>query len=501
MDAKRRQLFEAYLQQQFERGNAFSVGDKLTLLERLYSDAAEQGLVPIAPGQVARVPTGSARVQAILAGKEVALGGKTIQGRLTLPQRVAALPPAMKLVILGLVFCVPALGLWGFGRYQDSAALALALTSTPLPTATAMATPTATPLPGSIPPTATPYALVLDNAGVPTDPHDPVSISFANVAFSLGVANLNDGAWQPAVAEWLPGTTLRRVIAIPYTLEVGNAVATLSYGSPITLRLLSGEVVTYRMREVQRPQRHEIEVLNALTPSLVIILHSERAGQRWVLRAEAEQGVGLPPWTPTPTREPAPTLEPTAPPNLALTPTETPVPEGSPTPIPTSTATASPTPTWTPTVTLTPTATNTPVLAFTPPVPVTEIYTDTLTVVNETAGLQLTVTNCAKVAQIGANQGNFVVCDVVLTSLRDGVTYSSDTLASTEMAQVQQIPGWWPPALSVVGSIGNGQLAHAGDTVTGKVAGAIEKKHSNPVLLWEQTGVRYVLTLETLLDE
>ena len=303
-------------------------------------------------------------------------------------------------------------------------------------------------------------------------------------------------AWQPAVAEWLPGTALRRVIAIPYTQEVGKAVAQLIYDAPLSLRLLSGEVVVYHMREVQRPQRHEIEILNALTPSLVVILHGERAGQRWVLVAEAEQGGGLPAFTPSPTLEPSATLEPSTTPLP-----ETPVPAGSLTTTPTQTPPASSTPTQTPTATLTPTATNTPLLAFTPPVPVTEIYTDTLTVLNEAAGLQLTVTNCAKVAQIGANQGNFVVCDVGLTALRDNVTYSSSTLALTEMAQAQQVPGWWPPALSVVGSIGNGQLAHAGDTVTGKVAGAIAKKQSNPVLLWEQTGLRYVVTLETLLDE
>ena len=136
MDAKRRQLFEAYLQQQFERGSAFSVGDKLTLLERLYTEAAEQGLVPLAPGQVARVPVGSARVQAILAGKEIALGGTTIQGRATLQQRLANLSPAMKLLVLLLVFLVPAFLMWGFGRYQESAALTLALTGTPTPLAT-----------------------------------------------------------------------------------------------------------------------------------------------------------------------------------------------------------------------------------------------------------------------------------------------------------------------------------------------------------------------------
>ena len=502
MDTKRRQLFEGYFQQQIERGNAFSLGDKLTLVDRLYEDASEKGLVPIAPGQVARVPATSPRVQAILAGKEVALGGKTIQGQQTFQQRLANLHPVQKLLILLLVFAVPAFGLWGFGRYQKSAALSvLALTGTPTETPTQTETPTLTPRPGAILATATPYALVLDNAAVPNKPHDPVSISFANVAFTLGVAQLDEGEWRPAVAEWLPGTEVRRVVAVPYTLEVGNAVANLTYGSEITLRLLSGEVVVYRLVDIQRLQRHAIEVLNALTPSLVVILHGERAGQRWLLIAQAEQGIGLPPFTATPTSTPTSTLSPNPTQGGSLTPTETLDLNGSPTVIPSTTPTLTPTKTSTPTTTPTPTQTNTPALAFTPPIPVTEIYNDTHTVVNEAAGLQLTISNCAQVAQIGGNEGNFVVCDVVLTALREGVGYSSDTLAITELSQVQQIPGWWPPPLSVVGSIGNGQLAHAGDSVSGKVAGAVAKKQSEPVLIWEQAGLRFVITLETLLDE
>ena len=498
MDTKQRQLFETYFQQQVERGNAFSLGDKLTLVDRLYQDASENGLVPIAPGQVARVPANSPRVQAILAGKEVALGGKTIQGQQTLQQRLATLSPVQKILILLLVFALPALGLWGFGRYQESAALAaLLLTGTPTETPTQTATPTLTPQPGSVIFTATPYALVLDNAAVPKKPHDPVSISFANVAFTLGMAQPELGEWRPAVAEWLPGTELRRVVAVPYTLEVGNAVATLTYGSEITLRLRSGEVVTYRLVDIQRLQRHAIEVLNDLSPSLVVILHGERSGQRWLLIAEAVQGVGLPELTATPTLTP-PAL-PSSTPNGKVTPVETPEPEGSPTTTPTITPTS--TPSRTPTITPTPTASPTPALVFTPPIPVTEVYTETHTILNKGVGLQLTLVNCAKVAQIGANQGDFVVCDVVLTALQAGVAYSNDTLAISEFSQVQQIPGWWPPPLSVVGSIGNGQLAQAGDSVSGKVAGAIAKKQSEPVLIWEQAGLRFVITLETLLDE
>ncbi|NUM48751.1 MAG: hypothetical protein HUU38_28930 [Anaerolineales bacterium] len=491
MDTKHRQLFESYFQQQVERENAFSLGDKVRLVDRLYQDASENGLVPIAPGQVARVPAQSPRVQAILAGKEIALGGKTIQGQATLQQKMATLPPVQKLLILFLVFTVPGIGLWGFGRYQDSTALAF--TETPTITATQTVTPTRTPRPENALATPTPYALVLDNAAVPKQPHDPVSISFANVAFTLGVAQLDEGAWQPAVAEWLPGTELRRVVAVPYTLEVGNAVATLTYGSEITLRLLSGEVVVYRLVDIQRMQRHAIEVLNALAPSLVMILHGERAGQRWLLLAEAPQRIGLPTFTPTTTSPPTMTATPT--PEGTLTPTVPFDGTGSPTILP------SPTPTSSPTATPTPTASPTPALAFTPPLPVTEIYTDTQIVINEAAGLQLTISNCAKVVQIGRNEGDFVVCEVTLTALHDGVEYSNDTLAISELSQVQQIPGWWPPPLSVVGSIGNGQLSQAADSVSGKVAGTIAKKQSEPVLLWEQAGFRFVIPLESLLDE
>lgn len=187
--------------------------------------------------------------------------------------------------------------------------------------------------------------------------------------------------------------------------------------------------------------------------------------------------------------------------------TATPTPEGTLTPtVPfdgtgSPTILPSPTPTSSPTATPTPTASPTPALAFTPPLPVTEIYTDTQIVINEAAGLQLTISNCAKVVQIGRNEGDFVVCEVTLTALHDGVEYSNDTLAISELSQVQQIPGWWPPPLSVVGSIGNGQLSQAADSVSGKVAGTIAKKQSEPVLLWEQAGFRFVIPLESLLDE
>ena len=105
----------------------------------------------------------------------------------------------------------------------------------------------------------------------------------------------------------------------------------------------------------------------------------------------------------------------------------------------------------------------------------TEIFTETLTVENVEAGLQFAISNCSEVTQIGSTQGDFVVCNVTLTALKNNVSYSGDTLAVTERAQVEQVPGWWPPPLSVIGAIGSGGLAKTGDTVSGRVAGEVPR--------------------------
>jgi hypothetical protein len=84
--------------------------------------------------------------------------------------------------------------------------------------------------------------------------------------------------------------------------------------------------------------------------------------------------------------------------------------------------------------------------------------------------------------------------------LRDGVTYSGQTLAIAEYSQVANSLNWWPEAISVVGGIGDGTLARTGETISGQVAGEVIKgsvtNRSDPVLIWEQAGTRYVIYLE-----
>ena len=94
-----------------------------------------------------------------------------------------------------------------------------------------------------------------------------------------------------------------------------------------------------------------------------------------------------------------------------------------------------------------------------------------------------------------------MVCEVTLTALRDSVAYSGQSLAITEYAQVSQAADWWPPTVSVAGMIGDGSLT-LNNSVSGKVAGEVAKKgsglsnSSDPVLLWEQAGIRFVIYLE-----
>ncbi len=494
MDTKQRKIFDAYFQVRVERESAFSIGDKLELARRMYREAAEEGKVPVAPNRIAKVNVDTPRVRAILAGREVAIGGVQVQGQSTLRQRLAELPIPMKLGLVLFLAAIPVLVMLVAGKVAgQSPKMTATITSSPTNTPTVTLTPT----PEKIYPTATPYDLVLDSAGSPSGPNDPVSVAFASIAFSLKQAKLKDGEWLPAVAEWLPGTELRRVIAVPYTQEVGDAVGGMTYGDDITLRLRSGEVVKYRLTDILRLKRYEIECMNSLRPSIVVILHGERSGDRWVLVADVEQDRGLPPLTPTPTATPTASQTP------SLTPTFTPTYSGTVTltATPTPTETPTPTATVTPSPTATPTNTATPSFAFTPPVPVKEIITDTLTVTNDDAGLELSVRSCSEVVQIGASSGNFVVCDVILTAVRSNVAYSGDTLAITKRVQVEKVPGWWPPPLSVIGAVGSGGLARIGDTVSGRVAGDVAHSKSDPVLLWEQNGLRFVIILSDALDK
>jgi hypothetical protein len=104
-------------------------------------------------------------------------------------------------------------------------------------------------------------------------------------------------------------------------------------------------------------------------------------------------------------------------------------------------------------------------------------------------------------AQIGLREGHFMVCDVTLSGLREGVATSGQSLVITEFPQISQTAGGWPYSISVAGMIGDGSLPK-NDSISGKVGGEVPKKRSGlnhdsaPVLLWEQAGIRYLIYLK-----
>jgi len=120
-----------------------------------------------------------------------------------------------------------------------------------------------------------------------------------------------------------------------------------------------------------------------------------------------------------------------------------------------------------------------------------------MSVDNEVAGLQVTISGCRRVSEVGSRTGNFMVCNVAFTALQENVEYSGQTLALTEYGGSVLDTGWWPIPLYTAGEIGDGTLFSIGDTITGTVVGEINKSSigssSDPVLLWEQAGIRYII--------
>ena len=73
-----REMFEKFFENLVNRQGAFSLGDKLALIERLLEDAEQRGSVPVSPTQMAHVSPESPHVQAIIEGREVSLGSDNI---------------------------------------------------------------------------------------------------------------------------------------------------------------------------------------------------------------------------------------------------------------------------------------------------------------------------------------------------------------------------------------------------------------------------------------
>ncbi len=102
MDRQTRNLFGEYLNQRYKDAGAFTTGDKLEVVQTLIVEAREQGMVPIAQGQVLELDTEDPSFQAILEGKQVSLAGDSaIKRKSAAGKGMAGLSIGARLGIMG----------------------------------------------------------------------------------------------------------------------------------------------------------------------------------------------------------------------------------------------------------------------------------------------------------------------------------------------------------------------------------------------------------------
>jgi len=468
MDKATRAIFENYFSVQAAKADALTVGQKLELADLLQRESQQDGKVPVAPDQVVRLPVSHPAVAAVLAGQSVSVTGKEVKVAASKPG-LAGLSMPLKLGVLAVPVVAVVVVMALIGGLGSSSSSASRFTATPTGGAvTATVTlrrPEGAGTPGAL--TATPFVFQAASglgSGMTEDVNAPASVEFAGYSFGLSVSALRSGVWEPKGPEYLEGAELRRVVAVPYSDALNAAALQLKAGADIRLRLRSGEMVMYRVSEVKRVRRNEIELLTEKTPSLVLVLYGERSTERTAIIAEAVQQSD-------------------------------------------ASSVVTPAPIITATLTL---PSGTSGAGAETPEPVSggfmQVVTTSLSVLNPRTGMRLTVGDCLRVSQIGdqKSSGNnqYMVCGVQLEATTQA-PYSGLSLAISEADWMQPVSDWWPQVVPIQNGLGDGVVAQ-GSPVLGKVAGLVRKASggildggdSKPTLLWEQAGLRFAIQME-----
>jgi hypothetical protein len=276
------EIFERYLQYRFQRAGAVTAGQRLEVLQQI-KEEARQGVVPLDDHSVATVDLKDPAVQAVLRGESVSLGGKTLRKKVpgfSLPKMPAG--GQRKGLILLLVFLVPICltGILFAIRNSSKIAAALALTpsATALPPTLATDVPTLAPTVTFTPtiiPTSTllPDQVLFSSGQAAEDPTSPASIEIGGRRFVVleGEVDKKSGVWEPSGVEWLKGTVIRKVFAIPSTMISDT---NLSTGDPIRVRYRNGYTVTYALTQSEQVIVDQIELMRSNKPSIMILIYT-----------------------------------------------------------------------------------------------------------------------------------------------------------------------------------------------------------------------------------
>jgi hypothetical protein len=475
---KQRQSFLRYLNERYRQFGAVTPEERLKVLLLLKNELVLEGKFPHETS-VIQVPVHHPVVLAILAGQPVNLGSGVIGGeRRSVQDRMQTLGTGTKLALIAAVGISILLAVWGVLQPRPAPAIAAA-SPTPRVTVTASQSPVASVT--TFPVTATPYSIAFITGDAASQGYDPASLEIGGFSYVLSVGQVRNGEWAPTGAEWLYGTSLRRVIAIPYEPDLVRTLTGMTPDTVIQLRLRNGEVVQYRVMQASRVPRQQIEVMVDRKPGIAVILHGEPTPDRWVLTGEAIQEI--------PAQDADAALLPPLPQDPAN---------------PSGTFPDTNTPTIPPTPTLS--------VALTPPVAtgsiVTTVVTATLPLFHPQAGITLEVDQCQRLNRIGdqtppQSRQQFVLCHLILTAAPTNTTpvpYTAEAFALSEYTWFATSTDWWPPSVSVSGSLRSGTL-NPGMSTTGRIGGLLLRTGgtgsatSTPVLVWQQAGMQYLLTL------
>ncbi len=101
--------------------------------------------------------------------------------------------------------------------------------------------------------------------------------------FKLDKSTFVKGAWKPVSSEWLEGTELRRVVALPWNEQTEAVIRTFKPGDVVGMDLSNSDTLTYRISEVKRVPVSDTSIFIDRRPSLLIVLYQEKATERWVV--------------------------------------------------------------------------------------------------------------------------------------------------------------------------------------------------------------------------
>ena len=132
--------------------------------------------------------------------------------------------------------------------------------------------------------------LVAEPTPIPTvSPPVPVGLLLpGGWHFDLAAGIKVDGVWNPTKSEWLMGTEIRRVIAIPWNKQIEAVVQSFEPDDLLELEMSNGDSFTYKVLTVSEIPVDDTSILYDIRPTLAIILTKPEAEKRWVVVAEPQ---------------------------------------------------------------------------------------------------------------------------------------------------------------------------------------------------------------------